>query len=144
MAAHLATLDPPRFVVCSAGLRARQTLAAVLPSLGSPLEIRIEPELYTFDADVLIGRLRRLDDGMSSVMVVGHNPALEELALALSAEGALRRQLDHKFPTAALVTIEVPDGPWATLAEGTGRIIRFVTPKDLAGATRSSSTTPPR
>ena len=144
MAGHLAGLDTPRLVVCSAGLRARQTLATVLPSLLAPVEIRIEPELYTFEADVVIGRLRRLDDDVSSVMVVGHNPALEELAITLSAASDLRERLEQKFPTAALTTIEVPDGPWATLAEGAGRISRFVTPSDLAAATPPSSTAPPR
>jgi phosphohistidine phosphatase len=144
MAAHLATLDTPRLVLCSVGLRTRQTLAAVLPSLGAPLEIQIEPDLYTFDADVLIRRLRRLDGAVSSVMVVGHNPALEELATALSATSNLRERLDQKFPTAALATIELPDGQWATLGDGAGTITRFVTPSDLAAATPPRTTTPPR
>ena len=43
MASYLASVAPPRFVLCSAGLRARQTLAAVLPSLGSPVETRRTP-----------------------------------------------------------------------------------------------------
>jgi phosphohistidine phosphatase len=132
MASHLATLDHPQLVLCSAGLRARQTLAAVVPSLGITVEIRIEPELYTFDADVLSERLRRVDDEVASVMLVGHNPALEELALALGSQGALRDRLAQKFPTAALAAIEVPDGTWSSLREGTGEIVRFVVPKDLA------------
>jgi phosphohistidine phosphatase len=134
MASYLATVEPPRFVLCSAGLRARQTLAAVLPSLGSPLEIGIEPGLYTFDADVVIERLRRLHDAMSSVMLVGHNPAFEDTALRLSADGELRARLETKFPTAALATIDLPETPWASICEGTGTLTRFVIPKDLATA----------
>ena len=132
MASYLASVDPPGLVLCSAGLRARQTLAAVLPSLGSPLHVAIEPELYTFDASVLIERLRRLDAAESSVTLVGHNPALEELARWLSAEGQLRARLEAKFPTAALATIDVPDEPWTSLSEGAGTLTRFVVPKDLA------------
>ena len=120
MAGYLASVDPPRLVLCSAGLRARQTLASVLPSLGTDLEIRIEPELYTFDADVLLERLRRLDDDVTSVMLVGHNPALEELAIALTTDGELRERLDQRFPTAALATIELPDVPGPRSARGPG------------------------
>jgi phosphohistidine phosphatase len=132
MASYLASVDPPPLVLCSAGLRARQTLAAVLPSLGSPLEATVEPALYTFDSSVLVERLRRLDDAASSVMLVGHNPALEELARWLSADGELRRRLEVKFPTSALATIDVPDAPWSSLGEGVGALTRFVVPKDLA------------
>jgi len=131
MASHFSTVDAPRLVLCSSGLRARQTLGAVLPSLGADLEIRIEPELYTFDAHVLLERIRRVDDDVVSVMLVGHNPALEELALGLSKGGELRDRLDEKFPTAALATIDVPDGPWSSLREGTGELTRFVAPSDL-------------
>lgn len=132
IASYLGSVDPPRLVLCSAGMRARQTLAAVLPSLGSPLRVAIEPELYTFDPRVLVERLRRLDDAGSSVMIVGHNPALEDLALWLSAEGELRERLGAKFPTAALAEIDVPDAPWTSLSEGVGTLTRFVVPKDLA------------
>jgi phosphohistidine phosphatase len=132
MASFLVSVDTPRLVLCSAGLRARQTLAAVLPSLGSSVQIAIEPELYTFDSGVLIERLRRLDDAEVSVMLVGHNPALEETASWLSAGGKLRARLEVKFPTAALATIDLPDAPWTSLGEGAGTITRFVVPKDLA------------
>jgi phosphohistidine phosphatase len=136
MGSYLATVDAPRLVLCSAGLRARQTLAAVLPSLGSPLEVTVEPALYTFDSGALIERLHRLDDAASSVMLVGHNPALEELARWLSADGELRRRLEMKFPTAALATIDLPGASWSSLSEGVGALTRFVVPKDLATGDR--------
>jgi phosphohistidine phosphatase len=138
MASYLASVRPPRLVLCSAGLRARQTLAAVLPSLGSPLDVAIESQLYTFDAGDLIERLRRLDDHVASVMLVGHNPALEELALMLTEDGQLRRRLETKFPTAALAAIELPDAPWSSLPGGQGSLTRFVVPKDLASGHPSS------
>lgn len=131
MASHLASLDAPRHVLCSAGLRARQTLAAVLPSLGAPLDVSIEEGLYTFDADTVIQRLRRLDDAVTAVMVVGHNPALEEVARRLASEGELLRRLEAKFPTAALATVDLPDTPWRSLRGGTGALTGFVVPKDL-------------
>lgn len=131
MAAHLSSLDTPRLVLCSSALRARQTLAAVLPALGDELTIGIDPGLYAFDADALLERLRRVEDNTPSVMLVGHNPALQDLALRLTADGDERTRLERKFPTGALITIEVPDDPWASLGDGAGNIVRFVAPKDL-------------
>jgi phosphohistidine phosphatase len=133
MATYLSSLDTPRLVVCSSALRARQTLAAVLPALGADLTIGIEPGMYTFDANVLLERVRRVEDDAPSVVLVGHNPALEDLALRLAANGEERTRLERKFPTGALLTIELPGGPWAALGDGVGDIVRFVTPRDLEG-----------
>ena len=132
MSAYLSSTGiHPALVLCSSGLRARQTLGAVVASLGPDLEVRIEPGLYTFDADVVLARLRRIDDAVTSVMVVGHNPALQDLALMLAPGGPARADVAGKLPTGALVSIEVPDGPWASLTPGEGTISRLVTPRSL-------------
>src|SRR4051812_37263736 len=132
MASYLAGADVrPRLVLCSSGLRARQTLGAVVASLGDRLEIRIEPELYTFDAELALARLRRIPGDVASVLLVGHNPALQELALRLAPRGTARDRVASKLPTGALVTIALPDEPWADLDDGTGRIEALVTPRDL-------------
>jgi phosphohistidine phosphatase len=104
--------------------------------------VAIESELYTFDADAVIERLRRSDDTERSVLVVGHNPALQEAATRLSADGELRRRLEAKFPTAALATIELPEGPWTSLEEGTGTLTRLVVPKELASQVRDQPADP--
>ena len=132
MATHLASLETPRLVLCSSGLRARQTLAAVLPALGRELTVRIERGLYTFDADIVLERLRLVENVTASVMVVGHNPALQDLASRLAVESEHRTRLEGKFPTGALVTIDLPDQPWTSLGEGAGDIGRLVVPKELA------------
>jgi phosphohistidine phosphatase len=132
MASYLAGADVrPRLVLCSSGLRARQTLGAVVASLGDRLEILIEPELYTFDAEVALARLRRIPDDVTSVLLVGHNPALQELALRLSPRGTARDRVESKLPTGALVTIALPDEPWADLDDGKGAMEALVTPRDL-------------
>ncbi len=132
MSAYLSSAGiNPALVLCSSGLRARQTLAAVVASLGPELEVRIEPGLYTFDAEVVLERLRQIDDAVTSVMVVGHNPALQDLALMLAPGGPARAAVAEKLPTGALVGIDVPDGSWASLAPGAGAISRFVTPRSL-------------
>ena len=55
----------PQLVLCSSALRARQTLARVLPALGKELQVHIEPALYTFEADVLLDRLGRISSDVT-------------------------------------------------------------------------------
>jgi phosphohistidine phosphatase len=133
MASHLADAGVrPDLVLCSSGLRARETLAAVLPSLGDELEVRIEPDLYTFDASRVVERLRRVADEVSSVMVVGHNPALQEAALAIASTGKDRARVAEKLPTGALVVVDLSQGSWSSIGDGGGELVMLVAPRDLA------------
>jgi len=134
MAAYLRTSDVrPGLVLCSPARRALQTLGAVLPELGDELDVRVEPDLYTFDAGVLYARLRELDDEVPSVLVVGHNPAFQELALMLASTGARRPEVELKFPTGALAAIELPATSWSALRPGEGTLVDLVTPRSLEG-----------
>jgi phosphohistidine phosphatase len=133
LAAHLrSTGIHPEQVLCSTALRTRETLAAVDPG-GEAL---IEPNLYSADEDELLLRLRRVPDTTGSVMVIGHNPAVQMLVLALVGSQGHRgsipglRQLEHKFPTAALATLKF-SCEWSQLAPGSARLVAFVRPKDL-------------
>jgi phosphohistidine phosphatase len=121
----------PALVVCSSGLRARQTLAGVLPGLGTELSVRISPQVYTFDAVSLLERLRATPGDVGSVMLVGHNPAIEELALLLAGRRPGRGDWEEKFPTCALAEIELPPMAWNDVSEGVGTLTRFVTPRSL-------------
>ena len=121
----------PDLVLCSSALRTRQTLARVLPALGPELEIRIEPELYTFDADLLLDRVRAIHDDVDSVMLIGHNPATQELAIRLAATGERLDELAQKYPTGALAEIELPANSWREVGETPGQLTRFVIPRGL-------------
>jgi phosphohistidine phosphatase len=116
----------PELVLCSTALRARQTLAALLPVLGGNVDIRLEDELYEAGRNEVLARVRDVDNAVSSLLVIGHNPALHELALLLSgqAEG-----LD-RFPTGALATLAFP-AAWAALDEGGAELQAFVVPREL-------------
>lgn len=132
MGQYLATSDVrPELVLCSPARRARQTLGLVLPDLGDRLEIRIEPLLYTFDAEVLVSTLRTVDDDIASLLIVGHNPACQELALWLTAGGERRADLEAKLPTGALVAIDIPARSWSEVRAGEGTVVGFVTPRSL-------------
>lgn len=123
----------PELVLCSAALRARETFARVLPGLGNEMQVLIEPGLYTFDSEVLLERLTRVPNGVASVMLVGHNPAMEELAARIADRGDRLDALREKYPTAGLAEIEFPAGSWETIADRPGELVRFVVPRDLQG-----------
>jgi phosphohistidine phosphatase len=116
----------PELVLCSTALRARQTLAALLPVLGSDVEIRLEDELYEAGRHEVLARVRQVDDAVSSLLVIGHNPALHELALFLSG----RADVLDRFPTGALATLAFA-ADWAALDEDGAELQGFVVPRDL-------------
>jgi phosphohistidine phosphatase len=121
----------PTLVVCSSGLRARQTLAGVLAGLGIELDVRIEPELYTFDAAVLLERIHAIPGDVTSAMLVGHNPAIQDLTLLLAGRGSDLSVVQGKFPTCALAEIDLPPMSWNDVGPGVGTLMRFVTPRSI-------------
>jgi phosphohistidine phosphatase len=118
-------------VLCSSALRARQTLGLVLPSLGPELQVAIEPALYTFGSRPLLERLTRVDADIPRVLVVGHNPATEELAASLARGGEGLAALRAKYPTGALAALDLRIETWERLAPGCGILTDFVTPASL-------------
>jgi len=119
----------PDLVLCSSALRARQTLEAIVPSIGDA-ETGIEDDLYAAEADGLLERLRRIPDGIASVLLIAHNPGMQDLALELASEGERLERLRQKFPTAALATLAF-DGRWDELRAGGATLVGYVIPKEL-------------
>jgi phosphohistidine phosphatase len=122
-----------RLVLCSSAVRARQTLDLVMPALGGSPDIRIEDELYGADATDLLARLRRIDEAVPSVLLVGHNPALQQLAEVLAGDGdaGALQALQRKFPTGALATVTARS-TWRGLQLGSGYLESFVVPRRLS------------
>ena len=108
------------------------TLDGIAAALPASIERQIEDRLYAAPCGRLLERLREVDDDVSRVMIIGHNPGLEDLALMLvgpAADDASRR-MATKFPTGALATLTFA-GRWAELAPGTATLESFVVPRDL-------------
>ena len=120
----------PTLVLCSSAERTRETLELIRPALGAAPAL-IEDELYAATKEELLERLRALPEQSASVLVIGHNPGLEELALMLATPSRTRRRLEAKFPTAALATLAVPEAKWARLAAGDADLTSFVVAKQL-------------
>lgn len=117
-------------VLCSTALRARETLERIEPVLAGS-DVRYERPLYGASAGELLERLRAVPDAVGSVMLIGHNPAIDELALALVGPGPARRALGPKYPTAALATLAPPGASWRDLDRGEAELVDFVRPRDL-------------
>jgi phosphohistidine phosphatase len=132
--AHLAGLRrKPSFVLCSTAVRARETLDLMRGALGAGVAVEMDRELYLAGTPRILARLRAIEPEHETVLVIGHNPDLQTLALMLAAEGegdALRR-LRAKFPTGGLATL-VGTGPWSGLHPRDLHLAGLVTPKDLA------------
>jgi phosphohistidine phosphatase len=120
----------PELVLCSPSERTRQTLTAIESGLGGTADVRIEDELYAASAAALLDVLHELPDEVGSVMLIAHNPGIQDLAVSLAGAGSVIERVRSKFPTAALATLEL-DGSWRELAPGGAELVAFVKPKDL-------------
>jgi phosphohistidine phosphatase len=128
---HEAGMEPD-LVLCSDARRARETWNGVSQTLRSAAPVLFERGLYLASAKVVLNRLRRLTGNVNSVLVIGHNPGLEEAAQALSDHnGEPFERLRRKFPTAGLARLDFKIDDWSKLEPGTGRLSLMVTPADV-------------
>jgi phosphohistidine phosphatase len=130
---YLATTPhPPELVLCSSARRTTMTLAGIAPALPAEVETSIEDVLYGASSGELLERVRRVSDDVAVVMLIGHNPGVEDLAQLLvgSGDASLRARLATKYPTGALATISF-SGAWAALGPGRATLDGFVVPSDL-------------
>jgi phosphohistidine phosphatase len=121
----------PALVLCSPALRTRQTLEAVQVSLGKRCAVEVVPELYAASEQELLERLQALPESVRSVMLVGHNPGLHNLALVLASRGADLPQLEKKFPTGALAKLVFRSESWTAVGRGEGELVDYVVPRQL-------------
>lgn len=132
IAQHLVRLGiEPELVLCSSALRTRETLKLVRPALGPTATVSLEAGLYAASSAVLLERIRAVPEGVDSVMLIGHNPGLEELAVVLASDGVELAQLEAKFPTAALATLTISTTPWSRLSGADASLAAYVVPKQL-------------
>jgi phosphohistidine phosphatase len=126
----------PALVLCSSSTRTRQTLERVSAGFSRPVEALIEDALYGATAAELLDRLGTVDDAVASVMLIGHNPGIQELAVGLVRIGLHREALSGKFPTGALATLQLTSS-WTGLVPGSATCTGFVTPAELTARRES-------
>lgn len=119
-------------VLASPALRVKDTLDEVERGYGAPLPRDYDERVYLASASTLLDLVRETGDAIGRLLLVGHNPGLEDLALALAADDAdspMRREVEIKYPTATLAEIALDAERWGDA--GGGRLLRFVRPRDL-------------
>jgi phosphohistidine phosphatase len=125
----------PELVLVSSARRTQETLRALEPFGDSTLVDTLEG-LYLAPAERMLDLLRETPETVRSLLLIGHNPGLHNLALTLvgaagmATGGADARHLAEGYPTAALSEFAIA-GPWAGLGGGAGRLVRFLAPSDL-------------
>ena len=131
----------PDQVVCSTARRARETWQLAQTGLAATPPVTFDRGVYEASAAGLLALIRRTPAAVGTLLVIGHNPALEELGLMLAAppgaapalqpDDTLQR-MQVKFPTAAIAVLGL-GGTWRALARGQAHLAAFVTPRDQRG-----------
>jgi phosphohistidine phosphatase len=119
-------------VLASPARRAIDTIGSFEKGYGKPLEPTYEPVLYENSAANLLNVLAGIGDEAERILLVGHNPSLQNLGTMLAKpEDALHAELADHFPTAAAVLVELPIDRWSNIGTGAGRILWLLKPGDL-------------
>jgi phosphohistidine phosphatase len=144
----------PDQVVCSTARRASETWQLAQAELGATAPVSFDSRVYQASAMQLLDLIRGTSPVRRTLLIVGHDPAVPELALALAAGPQLAHagavgdaeapgvfeRMRAKFPTAAVAVLEFT-GSWDELVPGSARLSRFVTPRDLGTAAKQGNAT---
>ena len=117
-------------VLASPAARVTETLAGLGESLGA-LPVHYDERIYLASTETLLAIVHEAADAHESLLLVGHNPGMERLALLLSRGGALHDEVALKYPTGSLAEISFPVDHWRDVAESRGTLARFLRPRDL-------------
>jgi phosphohistidine phosphatase len=126
----------PDLALVSTATRAQETWALVAAAFGKAPKTVTDDRIYNASRENLIGVIGETRKA-HTLLVVGHNPSLHDIAMQLIASGdvAAREQLSEKLPTSGLVVIDLPFDDWSLIHPHAGRLERFVSPRLIAAAT---------
>jgi phosphohistidine phosphatase len=122
----------PARVLSSPSARTRETLEIVRTGFADAPRVEFDRALYLASWPTILERIRRLPDEAGSLLVVGHNPGIHELAVSLAVMAPARRRyaLSAKFPTGALARFAV-ERPWRDFNRASITLLEELTPADL-------------
>jgi phosphohistidine phosphatase len=126
----------PDLALVSPAKRTQETWALVAPAFAKAPRLVGEERIYNATTEALFKIISEAR-GAHSLLVVGHNPGLHDIAVALIASGDVdaRERVAEKLPTSGLVVIDLASDDWSRLHLHSGRLERFVTPRLIAAAT---------
>jgi phosphohistidine phosphatase len=122
----------PTVALVSTARRTQETWALVVPELGK-ITKRDVSEIYEAPAVRLLDAIHAVEPSVESLIIVGHNPGMEDLArLLMKGDGAeAGARMRKKFPTAAIAVLSLPIDDWTEVKSHIADLTEFVTPKSL-------------
>ena len=126
----------PHLAMVSTARRTRETWDQLAPALSPVPPVSYEDGLYNAGPQAIMDLIKACARSISTLLVIGHNPGMHEVALSLIASGdvATRERLNEGLPTAGLIVIDFVGDDWQALHARGGRLDRFVTPRSLRAA----------
>lgn len=124
----------PDHVLVSSALRTRETWRIASQAWPDAPAAEFRDDIYEAAPEAILAAIRQAPDEVATLLVVGHNPGLEDLSAMLAGPASRPRplaDLREKFPTGGLARFECA-GPWRDLAPGAARLTHFLTPRSLA------------
>lgn len=121
-------------VIASPAVRVIDTLDGVWAGYGRKIEPTWERRIYLASSATLLDVLREVSDEIDCVLMIGHNPGMEDVVFDLVADDGsspLRDEVEVKYPTAALAQLEIDIDSWADIGKPVAHLKRFVRPRDL-------------
>lgn len=117
-------------VLCSSAARARETWLRAAAEMTAKPQVTYEKRAYPGDVSTLVELLRSTPDDVDTLVLVGHNPALEDLVVTLTGDavGDARERVEAKFPTSAIAVLTLP-GAWSALDAGAATLTEVVVPR---------------
>lgn len=121
-------------VIASPAVRVAETIELAAKASGRPIAVNWDRRIYLASSATLLDLLREQKDDPGSILMVGHNPGLEDVIFDLVPDDGtspLRDVVEVKFPTASFAVIELDIGHWADLKDRCGRLVHLIRPRDL-------------
>jgi len=130
MGALLVRIEPALdLIISSPAARTAQTVQALVAQLNGAIEPQWHAAAYLAAADTLLEMIKALPEEVQHVVLVGHNPGMEELASGLC--GATPEDVFVRMPTAALAHVAIDASHWSMVRWGAGQLRLLLTPKVL-------------
>jgi phosphohistidine phosphatase len=125
----------PDLALCSTAVRAFQTWELASAQCGTPPPVRHDPRLYGADAGELLGVVHEVPPEVETLLLVGHNPGLEDLVLELAGDGLddAIEEVRTKFPTSAIAVLAWHGPTWDTLAPATALLTNMIVARGRKG-----------
>lgn len=121
-------------IIASPAVRCAETIELGSQASGHSYPVNWDRRIYLASSATLLDLLREQEGEPDSILMVGHNPGLEDLIFDLvpdDGSSPLRDVVEEKFPTAAYAVLELDIGTWADAAPGCARLVHLSRPRDL-------------